>query len=49
MMKRKAAFLLAALTAGAFCMGGMTACGENGSGGSLTKSNIKIGLICLHD
>ncbi len=49
MMKRKAAFLLAALTAGAFCMGGMTACGENGGGGALTKSNIKIGLICLHD
>ncbi len=48
-MKRKSAFLLACLTAGALGMGVLTGCGEGGGSGELSKSTIKVGLICLHD
>ena len=48
-MKRKAAFLLACLTAGTLCMGGLSGCGESGGADGVSKDTIKVGLICLHD
>lgn len=47
-MKKNLIRLTSLVLAGAMCIG-LSACGEEGTGGASGKDDLKVGLICLHD
>ncbi len=47
-MKKNLIRLTSLVLAGAMCIG-LSACGEEGTGGTAGKDDLKVGLICLHD